>query len=82
MCNRHQPRETPITRCGGECGEEWLGWPEGVRASGTLSNGDGADDGQHCHAERSEASLCPARQTFAAAQGDTERVINRHQPKS
>jgi hypothetical protein len=49
----------PIKCCRGECGEEWLGLeerPEGVRASGTLSDGDGAAGGQHGHAESSEAS--------------------------
>jgi hypothetical protein len=44
-----------------------------VIGSGTLSEGDGAAEGQPCHAERSEASQGPARQTFAVAQGDTMR---------
>jgi len=39
-------------------------WPEGIRTSGTLSNGDGVADGQPCHPERSEASPCPARQAL------------------
>ena len=38
--------EKLIKCCRGECGEQWLGLSEGVRASETLSNGDGAADGQ------------------------------------
>jgi len=33
-----------------------LGWPSGMRASGTHSDSDGAAAGQPCPAERSEAS--------------------------
>ncbi len=28
------------------------------------------DQSRYCHAERSEASLCPSRETFRSAQGD------------
>jgi hypothetical protein len=52
-----------------------FGWPEGVRASGRLSDSDGAAAGQPCHTERSEASRSPARQTLCAAKGDTVRHL-------
>ena len=55
--NKHQPKKSPSIAVG-------------VRASGTLSDGDGAAGGQHCHAERSEASRGPSRQTLRFAQGD------------
>ena len=55
---KHQAKKKPIIYCSGEGGEEWLGWPEGVRASGTLSAG--AAGGQYGHAERSEASRGPS----------------------
>src|SRR2546422_819559 len=54
----------------GEGGEEWLGWPERVKAKGTLSEGDGATGGQPCPAERSEAPRRPWRETLRCAQGD------------
>jgi hypothetical protein len=47
-------------------------------ASGTLSDGDGAAGGQHYHAERSEASPRPARQTFRFAQGDKNATVRVH----
>ena len=56
-----------------------MGWPSGVRASGTLSDGDGAPGGQHGHAERSEASRRPARQTLRYAQGDKKGPAERSQ---
>lgn len=50
-----------------------LGWPSGVRANGTLA--DGAAGGQPGHAERSEASRRPSRETLRCAHGDKNAAV-------
>ncbi|TME00321.1 MAG: hypothetical protein E6I80_26265 [Chloroflexi bacterium] len=56
----HQPKKSPSNAVGARV----------VRASGTLSDGDGAAGEQHGHAACSEASRRPPSQPLRYAQGD------------